>query len=71
MRFPIDLPPGQELFIYRTTALALSPDGRRLAYVVGAVGSGGLDRKLYIRNLDQLEPMPLPGTEVVLTKAAK
>ena len=39
-------------------AIALSPDGRRLAYVVA---SGGR-RQLYLRGLDQFEGRPLPGT---------
>ena len=40
-------------------AIALSPDGTRLAYVVAS--SGG--RLLYLRSLDQYEGRPIPGTE--------
>ncbi|MDT8302276.1 MAG: protein kinase [Sedimentisphaerales bacterium] len=41
-------------------ALALSPDGRCLAYV--EQGSDGR-RKIYLRELDKFEARPLPGTE--------
>ncbi len=41
-------------------ALALSPDGRLLAYV-GEDSAGR--RKLYLRELDKLKVRPLPGTE--------
>jgi serine/threonine-protein kinase len=41
-------------------ALALSPDGRRLAYV--EEGSDGR-RKIYVRELDEFKARALPGTE--------
>ena len=41
-------------------ALALSPDGRRLAYV-GEDRAGR--RRLYLRELDEPKARPLPGTE--------
>ncbi|MHC4568606.1 MAG: TolB family protein, partial [Planctomycetota bacterium] len=41
-------------------ALALSPDGRNLAYV--EEGSDGR-RKIYLRALSEFEATPLPGTE--------
>ncbi|MHC4483465.1 MAG: protein kinase domain-containing protein, partial [Planctomycetota bacterium] len=40
--------------------LALSPDGRRLAYV--EAGSDAR-RKIYLRELDEFKAKPLPGTE--------
>jgi eukaryotic-like serine/threonine-protein kinase len=40
---------------------AVSPDGRRLAFVL-LVGGGG-QRALWVRDLDSLEPRPLNGTE--------
>ena len=40
--------------------LALSPDGRRLAYV--EAGSDAR-RRIYLRELDEFEAKPLPGTE--------
>ena len=39
--------------------LAISPDGRRLAYVA----KRGTTRQLYVRELDRLEATPLSGTE--------
>jgi serine/threonine-protein kinase len=39
--------------------VALSPDGRRLAYVAGPAGQS----RLYLRELDQFEGKPIPGTE--------
>ena len=41
-------------------ALALSPDGRHLAF--SATAQDGRNR-LWVRDLDKLEPRPLPGTE--------
>jgi serine/threonine protein kinase len=40
--------------------LALSPDGRRLAYVEEG---GDARRKIYLRELDEFKARPLPGTE--------
>ena len=40
-------------------AIALSPDGRNLAYVAGRSGSP----KLYVRSLSELEAHPISGTE--------
>jgi hypothetical protein len=42
-----------------TSWLAISPDGRRLAYVA----SGNGETQLYLRNMDALEAVPLAGTE--------
>jgi Tol biopolymer transport system component len=39
--------------------LALSPDGRRLVYVVPSAGK----RQLFLRELDQIESRLIPGTE--------
>ncbi len=41
--------------------LALSPDGSRLVYV--GTASGGGTQQLWQRALDDLEPVPIPGTE--------
>jgi DNA-binding winged helix-turn-helix (wHTH) protein/Tol biopolymer transport system component len=38
---------------------ALSPDGRRIAYVAGAPGS----YRLFLREIDQFEAVPVPGTD--------
>jgi eukaryotic-like serine/threonine-protein kinase len=60
VRFAITLPAGETLgFIGKddNTSLALSPDGRTLAYVAGP------RLQLYIRTLDGLNSKPLPGTQ--------
>ena len=41
--------------------MALSPDGRKLAF--RASGKGGARSSLWVRALDSLEARPLPGTE--------
>jgi serine/threonine protein kinase len=59
-RFTITLPPGQQLAgLYSGPALALSPDGTRLAYVAR---QGGV-QQLYLRAMDSLESTPIPDTE--------
>jgi Tol biopolymer transport system component/predicted Ser/Thr protein kinase len=59
-RFTITLPPGQQLAGLDTgPALALSPDGTRLAYVA----SQGGPQQLYLRAMDSLEAKLVPGTE--------
>jgi Tol biopolymer transport system component len=58
VRLQIALPKNLHL----TGALALSPDGRQLAFV--AIGPDGIHR-IYLRAMDSLEMRPLPGTESV------
>jgi Tol biopolymer transport system component/predicted Ser/Thr protein kinase len=59
-RFTISLPPGQKLAgLENGPALALSPDGTRLAYVARQGGT----QQVYLRALDSLEVRPIPGTE--------
>jgi serine/threonine protein kinase len=41
------------------TGLAVSPDGRRIAFIAGS----GSRFRLWVRSLDEVEPRPLPGTE--------
>jgi eukaryotic-like serine/threonine-protein kinase len=41
------------------TAIAISPDGRTLAYIAGS----GPRPRIYVRPLDRFEATPLPGTE--------
>jgi Tol biopolymer transport system component len=43
----------------RDTSLAISPDGRKVAYVVTAAGQP----QLWLRSLDSITPRLLPGTE--------
>ena len=41
------------------TGLAISPDGRRIAFIAGSASR----YRLWVRSLDEVEPRPLPGTE--------
>jgi Tol biopolymer transport system component len=58
-RTVITLPPGQRLAGLDQPAVALSPDGTRLAYVATQTGT----EQLYLRAMDSLEARPIPGTE--------
>ncbi len=58
-RFVITLPPSQRLPRLDQPAVALSPDGNHLAYVAIQGGT----QQLYLRAMDSLEAMPIPGTE--------
>jgi eukaryotic-like serine/threonine-protein kinase len=59
-RLTITLPPGQQLAgLDIGPAVALSPDGTRLAYVARQGGN----QRLYLRAMDSLESTPIPGTE--------
>ena len=58
-RTVITLPPGQRLAGLDRPALALSPDGRLLAYVAIQGGT----QQLYLRLLESLEARPIAGTE--------
>ena len=59
VRFSVALPPKQELAADVTQAVAVSPDGKRLAYVAAESGLS----HLYVRRLDQLEPVAIPDSE--------
>ena len=60
IRATLNLPADQELDTQPTASpLALSPDGRRVAYVARSEGR----YQLYVRNLDAFDAKPLPGTE--------
>ncbi|MFY9530202.1 MAG: protein kinase [Candidatus Acidiferrales bacterium] len=55
----INLPPGQQLVAMDNgPAVALSPDGTRLAYVARQGGT----QQLYLRAMDSLEAKPIPDT---------
>jgi eukaryotic-like serine/threonine-protein kinase len=56
------LPPEKVTLPGSVTALALSPDGRRLAFV----GSSEGQTSLWVRSLDSLSAEALPGTEGAL-----
>jgi eukaryotic-like serine/threonine-protein kinase len=62
LALPADAPlakPNDLVFGTDRTSLAISPDGRRVAYVAMSKGI----RKLYVRSLDELDFRPLGGTE--------
>jgi Tol biopolymer transport system component len=59
-RFTISLPAGQVLVGLDTPAIALSPDGTRLAYI--AAQGTGLPQ-LYLRAMASPDARPIPGTE--------
>ena len=59
MRFRLGLSPDQSLHTNPGPAMAISPDGKRLAYAV--TESQGIN--LYVRALDELEGRLLAGTE--------
>lgn len=60
MQFAINLPPPESPASWARTAVmvAFSPDGKRFAYVSPHAGS----TQLFVREVDQLNVMPLPGT---------
>jgi len=61
-RFAINLPSSQPLWLhglFQQPGLALSPDGTKLVYIVG---HGGI-QQLYLREMDQFDARPIPGTE--------
>ena len=60
-RFVITPPATAPLVSQYGVDLAISPDGRRIAYVAGKPDSGRVE--LYVRELDALEARPIPGTE--------
>jgi eukaryotic-like serine/threonine-protein kinase len=61
MRFQIPMP-QKSLLQLTTGSIALSPDGRQLAFI--ASGADGTPR-IYLRAMDSLEIRPLAGTEAV------
>jgi serine/threonine-protein kinase len=58
-RLVIPLPPTAPLTPEVVGKVALSPDGRALVYV----GGTGPQRRLYVRRLDQINVVPVAGTE--------
>jgi len=59
IRLVIALPLKQELAADVTQALALSPDGKRVAYVAAESGVS----HLYVRRLDGFDPVTIPDSE--------
>ena len=54
-RFPVVLPQAQLLHNVGRRSLAISPTGTHLAYVANG--------QIYLRAMDQLEAVPIPGTQ--------
>jgi serine/threonine-protein kinase len=48
-----------EVFPYHAPSITISADGRRIAYV----GQSGNDLRIFVRELDRMEPRPVAGTE--------
>jgi Tol biopolymer transport system component len=63
-RFEIRPPANAPLANAQGYDLAISPDGRRIAYL--AIAPRGTGTVLYVRELDELEPRMVPGTEEAL-----
>ncbi len=59
LRYAMAFPDGQQISSIRGGRIALSPDGSRLVYVGAALGG----ERLLLRNRDQLQAAPIPGTE--------
>jgi serine/threonine-protein kinase len=59
MRFAVILPPEHRLSPRRAIPLAVAPDGTRLVYAAERAGRS----QLFVREVDQLEAEPLPGSE--------
>jgi serine/threonine protein kinase/Tol biopolymer transport system component len=59
MRFSIDLPSHAPLVGGNSNGIALSSDGRYLAYT----GLAGNSTQIFVRRLDQLDVQPIPGTD--------
>ena len=60
-RFVITPPATAPLANQGSIDLAISPDGRRIAYLAAKPESRSIE--LYVRELDALEARPIPGTE--------
>ena len=66
VRFSVMPPAGTQFKVYTEGRyFALSPDGRRLAFLAGATGAASI----YLRDLDGLEARPLPASEGALSIA--
>ena len=59
VRFAIGLAGEDTIGEHLGSSVALSPDGKQIAYVV----NHGAERSIYVRSLDRLESVPVAGTE--------
>jgi serine/threonine protein kinase len=60
-RLAISMPQNHQLALADETYLAISPDGSRLVYA--ASSPPGSPPRLYLRELDSFDAVPIPGTE--------
>jgi Tol biopolymer transport system component len=60
IRFPIQTPPGALPVVGATWSGAVSPDGRKIVFTAGRRAG---QQALWIRSLDSLDAVQLPGTE--------
>jgi serine/threonine-protein kinase len=66
LRYEIPLPEGERLASYYRHAVAITPDGRTLAFVSGTTSSPKSfpdTTSIYLRSLDQRQAKAVPGTE--------
>jgi len=59
VRFGIELPRDAQPVGATGTTIAFSPDGSRIVYI----GRAPAGQRLYSRGLDQLDPVPIPGSD--------
>ncbi len=57
-RLQVDLPPDVDLYGGNAPGVALSPDGRRMAFIGVRAGQ----RQIYVRSLDSFDATPVRGT---------
>ena len=62
-RFALTFKPGEEFEATFSQSIAISPDGRTIAYV-GRGGSGSTGSMIYVRRLNELSARAIPGTQL-------
>jgi serine/threonine-protein kinase len=62
-RYAVIMPSDHDPAFNFGSNLALSPDGSRLVYVGPSASGGRGGQQLWMRQRDQLDPSPIPGTE--------